>query len=91
MNKIILNNTDQRNYSIKSIDYTKKLQKKERLKVYNRLYYLNKKTDRSYYQDKYLNYYQNKKEWIKKYKLKRQAKVPTEYKKVDGEFNIDFS
>ena len=53
---IILNNCSTKTFSIKPINY-KILKNDERIKVYNRQYYLTKKSDGTYYNDKYLSYY----------------------------------
>tara|TARA_R110001606_G_scaffold240904_1_gene388918 strand:+ start:1181 stop:1450 length:270 start_codon:yes stop_codon:yes gene_type:complete len=87
---IILNNCSTKTFSIKPINY-KILKNDERIKVYNRQYYLTKKCDGSYYNDKYLSYYKKKKEWVKKYKLGKKPKVPTIYNKKVGEFIIDLN
>lgn len=87
---IILNNCSTKTFSIKPINY-KILKNDERIKVYNRQYYLTKKSDGTYYNDKYLSYYKKKKEWVKKYKLGKKSKVPTIYNKKVGEFIIDLN
>jgi len=91
MNKIILSDhINIKNFSIKPTDY-KILKNGERIKVYNRQYYQTKKSDLTYYNDKYLSYYKKKKEWVKKYMLEKKCKLPTTYDKVVGEFYINLN
>jgi len=78
------------NFSIRKLDYTKLEKKNNRLKVYNRQYYLNKKADSNYY-NKYLNYYKINRDWIKKYKCNKKSKLPTQYEIERGTYKIDFS
>jgi len=87
MNNILVEDNNKKSFSITTLDH-KNVNPKVKIKVYNRNYYLFKK---SCYKEKNLDYYQKNKLQIKLNQAAKKSKLPNHYNIIKGEVLIDFT
>ena len=87
MNNILVVDNNKKSFSITNADH-KKVNPKIKIKVYNRNYYLFRKTC---YKEKNLEYYQKNKLQIKLTQDAKKSKLPSYYNIIKGRVLIDFT